>query len=518
MPRFSLLSWLVALRARSASADGLRSDAGVRWACIGFLLGVLIHNARPLETMPWWIPTALIAAGVALGRRVLSWGQRGAIVSEWCYLFSGQRGALPLLLVFMGLGMWRFDLTLPSVSDSLYLHLGERISMKVKIEDLGKYDAIMRVIEIDGVQSHSRSKLSVASAGKGMKIGEMWRVVCRVERNEKTELKQVLFDARKGIFYRCRGSISAQRIVSSSSWNLSSMLMSWRSILTTRIYRLIPGDEGALLGGILYGERGLSMQENQAFRMAGMTHLIAVSGSNITIVISLFVPLFLAFGYRRRSAIWLSGIAVALFALFVGAGASVLRAALMGWLAILARAFGRRADANHLLLLVGAMMIALDPWALGFDAGFALSFLATWGLLVPGRVIKDSLKWVPEIFELRETLATTFAASLATAPFQMWAFGSVSLLGLITNIFAIPLTAFTMAWGSIAIAFGDLWQGIVYPARGMLAMMLAIAGFAERFPMLVIQYKIPLPLFLCVMTAGIVYFSIRVNREKISTV
>ena len=467
-----------------------------RWACIGFVLGVLLHNAQPLESIVWWIPAGLFGVGLFI-----------------VWATSGVR-PYAILLIACSLGLLRFDSTLPGVNDPLYKRLGEDVTMKAMVGDLGKYDAILRINEIDGVPIRSRSKLSVTSAGKGMKVGEIWTVSCRVEKNEKTEMKQVLFDARKGIFFRCRGTISARRIANASPWNIEVMLSSWRAWITARIYRLIPGDEGALLAGILYGERGLTAQESAAFRMAGMTHIIAVSGSNISIVIGLFVPLFLFLGYRRKSAIIFSGLGVLLFSIFVGAGASVLRAALMGWLAIVARIFGRRADANHLLLLVGTILIIFDPWALGYDAGFALSFLATWGLLVPGQVIIKYLKWIPEAGELREAFSTTLAASLATAPYQMWAFGSVSLLGLVTNLFAIPLTAFTMTWGAIACVIGDWIPWIVLPARGMLSVMLSIASFAERFPILVINYQMPLWILLVVMGFGLFIFQLNGAKNK----
>jgi competence protein ComEC len=482
----------------------------VRVACLGFVFGVLIHNARPLEAFPWWISFLLCLIGGLLSFLA-------SLISHLSSSISRLTSLISLLFLSCALGLLRFDLTIPTASDVLSKRLGEEVEMRVAVEDLGKFDAILRILEVDGVPARSRSKLSVTSAGKGMKVGETWRVSCRIEKNEKSEMKQVLYDARKGVFFRCRGTISAKRIKDASSWNINTLLSKWRSTMSSRISRLIPGDEGALLAGILYGERGLSSEENVAFRMAGMTHLIAVSGSNISIVIGLFVPIFLALGYRRRSAIFFSGFGVFLFSIFVGAGASVLRAALMGWIAILARAFGRRADAYHLLLLVGTIMIVCDPWALGYDAGFALSFLATWGLLVPGQVISKRLTWIPEIGGLREAFSTTLAASLATAPYSLWAFGSVSLLGLVTNLVAIPLTAFTMAWGAIACVVGEWIPFLVSPAKGMLSAMLLIANTAERFPVFVITYCLPLWIFGVVMACLFCFFQQLLNRQHASS-
>jgi competence protein ComEC len=197
-------------------------------------------------------------------------------------------------------------------------------------------------------------------------------------------------------------------------------LLAWRQTLTWRIQRLLPGDAGALLSGILYGERNLAEDTAAIFRTAGMTHLIAVSGSNIALVVSLFVPLFLALGYRRKPAIILAGVAVTTFVLFVGAEASVVRAAIMGWLALLARVFGRKAATGRLLIIAATAIVLFDPWALAFDAGFALSFLATWGLLSWAGRVQQKLTWLPEACGLREAFSTTLAATLITTPYSLW--------------------------------------------------------------------------------------------------
>jgi competence protein ComEC len=280
---------------------------------------------------------------------------------------------------------------------------------------------------------------------------------------------------------------------------------------------MFPGDPGALLSGILYGDRGLSQQANAAFRASGMTHLIAVSGSNIAIVVSLFVPVLLLFGYRRPWAILLSGIGIILFTLFVGADASVIRAAIMGWLAILARVFGRRPSAARLLLIAGSVMAFCDPYALIYDAGFALSFLATWGLIAWARPIADGLPFIPKTFGLSEMISTTLAATLATFPYSSWAFGSLSIAGLLTNVFAIPLTAFVMLWGTIAILFGGVLPWIMLPAQGGLALLLRIADIGSSYPALQIGWRMPWWACATCYLAGFLSWRYAIGRMRMST-
>ena len=345
-------------------------------------------------------------------------------------------------------GVWRFDLTLPGTDDDVTSRVGSAVTLAGRVTDVRAYDAVITVKTADGRAAWTRSRVSVA--GRGRVVGETVSVSCALAPDQKADARSTLFEMRQGIFARCRGAARVTRVKSPSSWDVAALLFRWREIMSRRVRSVLPGDEGALLAGILYGERGLSRAANLSFRNAGMTHLIAVSGSNITLIVSFFVPLFILLGYRRKSAIILSGLGILLFVLFVGAQASVVRAALMGWLALLARVFGRKAEAMRLLAIAAAIIVIFDPWALAFDAGFALSFLATWGLIAWARPIAEHLKWIPETFGLREVVATTVAATLTTTPY-MSALGT-TLAGLVTNLFAIPLVGFTTLLGAIALA------------------------------------------------------------------
>jgi ComEC/Rec2-related protein len=439
----------------------------ITWGSFGFLVGVLLHAMTPLTGIAIWIPMAILAVGFMIPHRIAT-----------------------IILVACAIGLWRFDVTLPNDADDLGRQKGGTIEMIGRVRSVRSYNAVLDVRLANGAPVHSRSHVSFSSQGRWIAVGEEWRVTCRLEKNEKTEMRYQLWDARKGIFYTCKGSTSIKNLEYAKPWDVMAVLAKWRKRMSRRIDQILPGDEGALLAGILYWERSLSKQANEAFRFAGMTHLIAVSGSNIILVVSLFVPFLLFLGYRRKSAIVLSGAGILLFTLFVGAEASVIRAAIMGWLAILARVFGRKPNVTHLLLLAGTVMIIFDPWAFAFDAGFALSFLATWGLIAWTEPITKMIKWVPNVVSLREIVATTTAATFVTAPYLLWAFEEVSLAGLVTNLVAIPLVGFAMAWGAVAVTFGDLASLIVLPAIGSLRVMLVIANIANEFPFLKMTYRL----------------------------
>jgi ComEC/Rec2-related protein len=427
------------------------------WGVVAFLVGVMTHALFPFDQTP-----VAIIHGQSLA----------AIVAA--LLPIKHRWTLVACVAGLLLGLWRFDATLPPPSLQLESPFTGRVA------DQGSYNALVRD-DATGM---------VVSLSKQLRIGDHVRVTCKQIHPINHDAK-ALFDARKGAWFKCKGSATVAYPPQPPGWDPRPLLSQWRTTLTTRIASILPGDAGALLSGMLYGERGLSKETSDAFKMAGMTHLIAVSGSNIAMVAALFVPIFLLLGYRRKPAILLAGAAIMLFVVFVGAQASVVRAATMGWLALLARVFGRKASASRLLVTAAATIVLFDPWSLSFDAGFALSFLATWGLLSWSRPIQEWMTWMPEALGLREAASTTLAATLVTFPYSLWAFGSSSLAGLLTNLIAVPMVGFAMLWGTVALVAGPMIPILTMPARGVLQGMLLIAQVAEYVPFLKVSFRLP---------------------------
>src|SRR4029079_17209778 len=147
------------------------------------------------------------------------------------------------------------------------------------------------------------------------------------------------------------------------------------------IYRLFPDPESSLLAGILLGiDTGLTDKLQQAFKDTGTAHIIAISGFNISIIAGLFVTFFSKFLGPRRGAL-LAVIGIAFYTILVGADATVVRAALMGSLALFAKQVGRRQFALNTLLAVALLMCLWNPLYI-WDVGFQLSFFATLGLIL----------------------------------------------------------------------------------------------------------------------------------------
>ncbi|HEU5288178.1 MAG TPA: ComEC/Rec2 family competence protein [Candidatus Limnocylindria bacterium] len=209
-----------------------------------------------------------------------------------------------------------------------------------------------------------------------------------------------------------------------------------RAALARPIELLVPSPESALLLGIVLGERGsVPADLSLAFARSGTTHLLAISGFNMTLVAT---AVSLALRGRAappvRAAVAVS--AIVLYSLLVGLSPSVLRAALMAAVAAVGVVSGRRAaTANGLCAAIVAMLVA-DPSAVS-DVGLQLSALATAGLVLWQSPVASRLDRLPGA--LREGIATTVAATLPTIPVVAATFGRVSVVSIVANLVCVPL-------------------------------------------------------------------------------
>jgi competence protein ComEC len=233
------------------------------------------------------------------------------------------------------------------------------------------------------------------------------------------------------------------------------------------IYRLFPDPESSLMAGILLGvDTGLTNDLQQAFKDTGTAHIIAISGFNISIIAGLFVTFFSKFLGARRGAL-LAIIGIAFYTILVGADAAVVRAALMGGLALFAKQVGRRQFALNTLLAVALLMCLWNPLYI-WDVGFQLSFFATLGLILyadpfsqfANRIIA---KYIPasaaeksaELFS--EFVLLTLAAQVTTIPIMAYHFQRISLVSFIANPFILPPQPAVMILGGLAVLLSLIW-------------------------------------------------------------
>ena len=211
----------------------------------------------------------------------------------------------------------------------------------------------------------------------------------------------------------------------------------------------LPGDGGALLPGLAIGDTSsVSATLSDAMKTASLSHLTAVSGANCAIVVGLALALGAAGGLPRLARLAVAALVLAGFVVVVTPEPSVIRAAVMAVVALIALATGRAARGFPLLCVAVVVLLTIDPW-LSRSYGFALSVLATAGLLLLARPLAEVMaRWLPRGLAL--VLAVPLAAQLACQPVLLMLNPSLPLYGVAANLLAEPAAAPVTVLGLIA--------------------------------------------------------------------
>lgn len=252
-------------------------------------------------------------------------------------------------------------------------------------------------------------------------------------------------------------------------WRITTQLRRLRERLEERINRMYPEPHASLLAGLLVGSRrGMPQHIEDDVTAVGLTHIVAVSGSNVTLVATAIFWLLCWLPLRAR--IICCGLGVAAFAVLTGGGAPVVRATLMGCLGLLALLLGRTTQVRRSIVATLCALTLWHPQRPWVDIGFQLSFLSVLGLAECGMCLAPLLQWLPRTAGLREQVVTTLSAQIATTPWIAWLFGRASLISPLANVLVAPAIPCAMLLGTASLLVGSIW-----PAGGQL---IALAAWA----------------------------------------
>jgi competence protein ComEC len=243
-------------------------------------------------------------------------------------------------------------------------------------------------------------------------------------------------------------------------------------------------EQAALLRGmILGGDAGIPESTANDFRVAGLSHILAVSGQNVLLIVILVQAMLMAAGAGRRWRITLPAIIIVIYVGLCGAQASVIRAGVMGLAGLAAIAASRASARVYTLLLAAIVVLAWNPRATA-DVGAQLSFAAVLGLMAFTRPLADRLTRFPGW--VAEGLAATAGATIATAPLMAMHFGAVSIVSLAANVLGEPLIGPIVWLGSLTAAIGQVSAPLAAllnaPNAFLLGSLIELAHFAARVP------------------------------------
>jgi competence protein ComEC len=252
------------------------------------------------------------------------------------------------------------------------------------------------------------------------------------------------------------GTIQSRRLeIQGSEAGPAAVLERLRRAAGAALAAAIPEPEAGLAAGIVVGLRDRVDRALAAdFTTVGASHIVAISGWNIAIVAASVAAL--AGGWARRRRAFLTAAAIVTYVVFAGASPSVVRAAAMAGVVLLARESGRAGRAAAALGWAAVILLLVDPALVG-DAGFQLSTLATAGILAWATPLNAGLRrrapaWLPDW--LVECLAVSLAAQAATLPIVLLVFGRLAIISPLINLVVVPIVAPAMAAAGIALIGG----------------------------------------------------------------
>jgi competence protein ComEC len=233
--------------------------------------------------------------------------------------------------------------------------------------------------------------------------------------------------------------------------------------------RYLSPDEAALMAGLTLGDTSdFSKGLREKFIATGTSHIVALSGFNVTVIGTSAIAMF-SWVFSRRVAILAAGFVIVAFVAMTGAEASVVRAAIMASLVWLARESGRTYSVRNALAATALLMVLVNPRILAFDLGFQLSFLALLGIVYLEPTLRKLSRASPEpgFLGWRKNIFATLAAELSVVPFVAITFGTFSWIGVLTNVLILTLIPLTMLLGFFLV----LSAAFAAPLAGFLALL-----------------------------------------------
>lgn len=260
-----------------------------------------------------------------------------------------------------------------------------------------------------------------------------------------------------------------------------------RQKVTYTFGKYLGQNESGLLIGIVFGIRqGMDRDLLAAFRTTGVLHVIAASGSNVSLVSGFLLATLLAF-VKRRVAILFTLAGIIFYAFLSGLDTSIVRASLMAAFSYGALLFGRQNYSLLALYTTGFIMLFVDPEVIG-DIGFQLSFLSTFGILTLKPLI-DKVMFRNRNFVLRDDFSTTISAQVMTVPVMFSAFSSYSLVSLPVNLFVLWTVPLLMILGGVAAVVS---LALPLFAAPFLYLCLPLLLYFENISLVFARYAFPL--------------------------
>jgi competence protein ComEC len=252
--------------------------------------------------------------------------------------------------------------------------------------------------------------------------------------------------------------------------------------------------QSSILRAIFLGDRfGLSEEFKEKLNIAGVRHIVAISGMHMIIMVQILLFLALGIGLWRGQAFYFVVLLLIAYIIMIGAPASAVRAGIMAGLLLLAQKLGRLRGSARAVVFAAVIMLLFNPWLLKSDVGFQLSFIACLSIIYLKPILDNwSAKW-PNPWRLKDILTMTLAAQLGVLPVLIFHFGRLSLISPLANLIIVPLLPFIMILGIVLSFAGLIWlplaKIIAWPVWLLLTYLVKVIEFFSSLPLAAYEFK-----------------------------
>src|SRR5262245_36165125 len=406
----------------------------------------------------------VVASGFTLAP-LLIWVVAGGLLALSGVVLLLRQDRLAMLLLFasfVGLGALRGGAPFLPLDHISRLTLPPTVSIEGRIVDepaRADPERTRLLLEVEAYydaldRRPAEGRVQLTIYGEAPSLGEGQRVRAEVRLHRPIGLRNPgVFDypahlRREGIFLvgNGRGDRVTPLTPDTPSWPIRV-----RRWAVATISGQLPESSAALLAGLLLGERtALPPQTDEAFRRAGVYHVLAVSGFNVALLASsVFGSLGLLGVPRRPTALAAAAVLVG-FALIVGGQPSILRATVMGLLVLLSVLLERESQVMNALSLSALLLLVWRPSDL-WDPGFQLSFAATAGIIYLAATFTSFLNERKVPRWLAAAIAVSLAAQLPVTPVMLGHFNQLSIIGVAANLLVVPLAGPATMLGMLAL-------------------------------------------------------------------
>ncbi|KKR14246.1 MAG: internalization-related competence protein ComEC/Rec2 protein [Candidatus Falkowbacteria bacterium GW2011_GWA2_39_24] len=349
-----------------------------------------------------------------------------------------------LLSCFLFLGLWRYSWSINTADDAIVPYYDQEITLQGYIAEepelqIDKQQLLLAVYQLNNRPLTSRV-LITTDLSREYSYGQQIIVVGKL-RQPRPDYGHYL--ALRHIYslgyYPKIVVLPGQQI----EWFKQKLLLV-RQQAASRLQQMRPPISNLALASLLNYKASMSQPMKQVLSRSGLSHLIAISGLNISILSLLILNFLLLLTIPRPYAFYITSILLWFYIALIGAPASALRAAIMGWLVLWAVYLGRLNRSLNALIIAAVLMLLWQPQALFYDLGWQLSFTAVLGIFL---LYQPFLKWLGFIpYKIvREMMAISLAAQLATWPLLAQSFDQVSLVAPLANLLVIWLVPVIMS-------------------------------------------------------------------------